>query len=117
MQSRHEKVFKQNESCLPSPSYNTNDKRRRIGSDESNAQRATTEANFKSISGSVIQHSRGVNAGADVEVDHGSTTAVNNSNSSISTSNFVDAAADDGEHTVVMSDDTILAATSTQDGR
>jgi len=39
MQSRHEKVFKQNESCLPSPSYNTNDKRRRIGSDESNAQR------------------------------------------------------------------------------
>ena len=59
--------------------------------------------------------SGGVSAGVDVQVDHGSTTADNNSNSS--GSNFVDAAVDDGEHTVVMSDDTILAATSTQDGR
>ena len=87
---------------------NTDDKRRRIGSDQRQPMSISTQLQGQSSSG-------GVSAGADVQVDRGSTTADNNSNSS--SSNFVDAAADDGEHTVVMSDDTILAATSTQDGR
>lgn len=93
---------------------NTVDKRRRIGSDESNAPRQPKQIPTQSQGQS---SSAGVSAGTDVEVDHGSTTTVNNSNNSSSPSNFVDAAADDGEHTVVMSDDTILATTSSQDGR
>jgi len=93
---------------------NTVDKRRRIGSDESNASRQPKQIPTQSQGQS---SSAGVSAGTDVEVDRGSTTTVNNSNNSSSPSNFVDAAADDGEHPVVMSDDTILATTISQDGR
>ena len=76
---------------------NTDDKKRRIGSDESNAQRQPKQISTRFQDQS---SSSGVNAGADVEVDHGSTTAVDNSNSSSRTINFVDVAADDGEHTL-----------------